>query len=120
MNSTTNPVLEGKGVGLSLSILQPCGIILPHLHPRASKIMYSIDGENIMIGFIQENGAPTVFNTLRKGEAAFVPQGAIMFFQNLGCKPVTQVLLLLINNYCFVIFVLIVSFLKNEDIWIQS
>lgn len=88
-------MIAGHGVGLSLSVLEACGIILPHLHPRAAKIMYSIDGENILVGFIQENGAPTVFNTLKKGQAAFVPRGAIMFFQNLGCKPVTQVYSLL-------------------------
>ena len=92
MNVTTNPILHGSGVGISISVLEPCGVILPHSHPRASKIMYSIDGEKILIGFFQENGDKPVFNNLTKGEAAFVPLGAIMFFQNLGCKSVTQVL----------------------------
>ena len=33
------PVLEGNGVSMVLFNLEPCGINLPHVHPRATEVI---------------------------------------------------------------------------------
>lgn len=39
-------------------------------------------------GFIEENGARFVKNTLTKGQGTLFPQGSIHYQLNLGCDPV--------------------------------
>ena len=75
---------------MTIGSLGPCGINLPHTHPRATEINYSVDGDFI-IGFYQENGAQFILNELHKNQAAVFPQGAIHFEQNLNCVPATFV-----------------------------
>ncbi len=89
-NLSTNPVLAGIGVAFSLAMLEPCGIILPHIHPRGSKGIYSITGKSLLVGFIQENRAQVVLNTIGIGYATVIPRGAIHFVQNLDCAPATE------------------------------
>ena len=89
-NLSTNPVLSGIGVAFSLSMLEPCGIILPHIHPRGSKGIYMISGKSLLVGFIQENRAPLVLNTIHVGDATVIPRGAIHFVQNLECTPAME------------------------------
>ena len=71
-------------------MLEPCGVILPHIHPRGSKGIYMISGTSLLVGFIQENRAPLVLNTIGVGDATAIPRGAIHFVQNLGCTPATE------------------------------
>ncbi|CAF0825076.1 unnamed protein product [Adineta steineri] len=56
-NLSTTPALAGIGIAFSLAMLEPCGIILPHIHSRGSKGIYSISGKSLLAGFIQENKA---------------------------------------------------------------
>lgn len=75
---------------MTIGILGPCGINLPHTHPRATEINYSVDGD-FVIGFYQENDAEFILNELHKNQVAVFPQGAIHFEQNLNCVPATFV-----------------------------
>ena len=50
------PILDGQGVGFAILNIEPCGIVLPHVHPRASNILYAIDVENFQVGLIEEGG----------------------------------------------------------------
>lgn len=84
---STRPVLAGIGISLSLTMLEPCGIVLPHIHPRASQGIYIITGNSVLVGFIQENRAQLILNTIHAGEATVIPRGAIHFIQNLDCVP---------------------------------
>lgn len=65
----------------------PCGMNTPHTHPRATEILYLVNGE-IETGFIEENGARFVHNTLKKGQGTLFPQGSIHYQINVGCDPV--------------------------------
>lgn len=90
-NLSTNPVLSRIGVAFSLAMLEPCGVILPHIHPRGSKGIYMISGTSLLVGFIQENRAPLVLNTISVGDATAIPRGAMHFVQNLGCTPAVEI-----------------------------
>jgi oxalate decarboxylase/phosphoglucose isomerase-like protein (cupin superfamily) len=63
---------------------------LPHTHPRATEINFSVDGDFI-VGFYQENGAEFIMNEIHKNQVAVFPKGAIHFEQNLNCAPATFV-----------------------------
>jgi oxalate decarboxylase/phosphoglucose isomerase-like protein (cupin superfamily) len=63
----------------------------PHLHPRATEFLYLVDRGEMQVGFIEENGARFVTNTLTQGQGTIFPQGAIHFQVNLGCEPITFV-----------------------------
>jgi len=80
------PALIGHGVAMTVGLIGPCGINLPHIHPRATEINIIIEGK-FETGFFQENNAVFVMNDLEKGEATVFPQGAIHFEQNLNCDP---------------------------------
>ena len=58
----------------------------PHTHPRATEILYLVDGE-MEAGFIEENGARFVRNALTGGQGTIFPQGSVHYQINIGCKP---------------------------------
>ncbi|CAF3771345.1 unnamed protein product [Rotaria sp. Silwood1] len=84
------PGAIGNGVAMTVGYLNACGINLPHTHPRATEINFSINGD-FDVGFLQENGVSFVSNKVKRGTAAIFPQGAIHFEQNLNCVPATFV-----------------------------
>jgi oxalate decarboxylase/phosphoglucose isomerase-like protein (cupin superfamily) len=63
----------------------------PHTHPRATEFLYVVNGTGLSVGFIEENGARFVSNTVLPGEGTLFPKGSIHFQQNLGCDPLTFV-----------------------------
>jgi oxalate decarboxylase/phosphoglucose isomerase-like protein (cupin superfamily) len=85
------PSLEFQGVSMALFNIEPCGLITPHLHPRATEILYNINGSNFLVYFVAESGANLVANNLTAGQAAFFPQGSIHFQQNLACETILVV-----------------------------
>jgi hypothetical protein len=46
------PALENMGISCTLFELAPCGINLPHIHPRASELIYVISADNLQVGFV--------------------------------------------------------------------
>lgn len=84
---STFPALVGNGISLAAGFIGPCGMNSPHVHPRATEFLYSVNG-TFRTGFIQENGARKVNNTLYPGQAALFPRGSIHWQANLGCEPV--------------------------------
>jgi len=94
-NVTTNPVLGtysgigGNGVAVSIATLTPCGMILPHIHPRGAKVVYIITGK-VMVGRIQENKAQPIISVLGPGDITFIPRAAMHFVQSLSCSVSQQ------------------------------
>jgi len=84
------PGLINHGVAMTIGYLGPCGMNLPHTHPRATEINYSVDGDFI-VGFYQENSGEFILNEIHKNQVAVFPKGAIHFEQNLNCEPATFV-----------------------------
>ena len=82
------PALAGQGLSSALFRIEACGIILPHVHPRATEIVFVISGQNLRVAFTEENGGRVIVNDISEGMAAFFPQGLIHYQQNLSCKPI--------------------------------
>jgi oxalate decarboxylase/phosphoglucose isomerase-like protein (cupin superfamily) len=72
---------------MTVGFIGPCGMNLPHTHPRATEINFAVNG-TFETGFFQENGARFITNTVVAGQVTIFPQGAIHFEQNLTCDPV--------------------------------
>jgi oxalate decarboxylase/phosphoglucose isomerase-like protein (cupin superfamily) len=64
---------------------------IPHTHPRAAEFLYVVSSGQLEAGFIEENGARFVINTLTQGQGTIFPKGSIHFQANLGCEPLTFV-----------------------------
>jgi oxalate decarboxylase/phosphoglucose isomerase-like protein (cupin superfamily) len=83
------PALLNQGVAYTLFEIQPCGINTPHSHPRATELIYIINGSNFTTAHVEENGGGLIINPgLRAGMSTFFPQGLIHYQQNFGCDTV--------------------------------
>ncbi|KAJ7433591.1 spherulin-1B precursor [Mycena galericulata] len=81
------PILEGLGVAGGVSFIQPCGLNIPHTHPRSSEFFVVTEGI-LDTGFVQENGFSTQVKTqLGTYQATVFPMGSIHFQQNPTCSP---------------------------------
>jgi len=80
------PALIGHGVAMTVGFIEPCGINLPHTHPRATEINFIVSG-TFRAGFFLENGARFIGHNLTAGMMTIFPQGSIHFEQNEGCEP---------------------------------
>eukprot|EP00904_Undaria_pinnatifida_P006379 jgi/Undpi1/2871/HiC_scaffold_14.g06248.m1 len=90
VNLNQLPALEEQGISMALVNLGPCAINLPHVHPRATEMLYTIEGNQLRVAFVEENGGEgAVVNDLVAGDVAFFPQGLIHYQQNLDCYPAT-------------------------------
>ena len=74
MNIDTFPPSAGQGVAMVLITFEPCGINLPHVHQRATEILYVIKG-TFKVAFTEENGGRTIVNILKAGQSTIFPQG---------------------------------------------
>ncbi|KAJ7817902.1 RmlC-like cupin domain-containing protein [Mycena olivaceomarginata] len=80
------PILEGTGISGAVAFIEPCGLNIPHMHPRASEILINIEGI-LDTGFVQENGFATEVETqLGLFQATVFPMGSIHYQQNPTCS----------------------------------
>jgi oxalate decarboxylase/phosphoglucose isomerase-like protein (cupin superfamily) len=82
------PSLTGTGLSYTLVNLEPCAINPPHIHPRATELIYVISGNKLRAAFAEENGGRVIVNDIGMGETTFFPEGLIHYQQNLSCEPV--------------------------------
>ncbi|KAH9622213.1 hypothetical protein KSS87_007164 [Heliosperma pusillum] len=78
--------LNTLGISVARLDFAPYGLILPHIHPRASEVFTVLDG-TIYVGFtsIQSNGGNKLLaKVLNKGDVFVFPQGLIHFQLNIG------------------------------------
>lgn len=83
-------MLINHDLSMSLSVIYPCGVVLPHIHPRASQSYYILKGK-FEVGFIEENGSYFIGETIEEGQGTIVPQGSIHYFINTGCTNASLV-----------------------------
>ena len=65
------PALSGEGLSMGFLTLDPCSVVLPHVHPRASVVIYVTYGEFLRSGFTEENGGRTIINDLKTGQVRY-------------------------------------------------
>lgn len=76
------PGVNTLGISMNRVDLAPGGVNPPHVHPRASELVYVVEG-TIIAGFITTNN--TLFShKLEKGDVFVFPRGLIHFQQNIG------------------------------------
>ncbi|EJD50746.1 RmlC-like cupin [Auricularia subglabra TFB-10046 SS5] len=80
------PATIGNNVAMGVGFMGPCGLNVPHLHPRSAEILIALNG-SLTFGTITENGATFITSTLKDHEATVFPAGSVHFQQNLGCDP---------------------------------
>jgi hypothetical protein len=87
-SGTTAPFLTDIDASLAVVTIEPCGLILPHIHPRGDEFIITTQG-TIFTQFIAETGAVLVSNTLNTLGATLFPKGSIHLEYNPTCQPAT-------------------------------
>jgi len=83
------PGLNTLGISMNRVDLAPGGINPPHVHPRATELVFVIEG-TIIAGFISTNN--TLFShKLEKGDIFVFPRGLVHFQQNIGPSPAVAI-----------------------------
>ncbi|MCJ1229679.1 hypothetical protein MMC12_006348 [Toensbergia leucococca] len=83
-NAATFPATVGNGMTMAMISLDPCSMLPPHYHPRASNYVVAVEGTTDTY-FIEENGARLVKNTLTPGKMTIFPQASVHTMVNTGC-----------------------------------
>ncbi|KAL9280719.1 putative germin-like protein subfamily 2 member 5 [Arabidopsis thaliana] len=95
-NTSTGSVVTGANVeklpglntlGLSMSRIDyaPNGLNPPHVHPRASEIIFVLEGQ-LYVGFVTTAGK-LIAKNLNKGDVFTFPKGLIHFQKNIANSP---------------------------------
>eukprot|EP00122_Pirum_gemmata_P001212 Pgem_evm2s1082 len=83
-----NPVLAVGNMAITRFSLDPCGINLPHVHPRGTELIFMFKGSFLRTVFAEENGGRIIVNDITNDTSTFFPQGLMHYQQNLGCDTV--------------------------------
>lgn len=81
------PGLNTLGLSVARTDLAMDGMVLPHSHPRASEMMYVIQG-TVIAGFIDTKNRPFQ-KILEEGDVFVIPRGLLHFCLNAGFGPAT-------------------------------
>ncbi|CAA9956975.1 hypothetical protein CFE70_000556 [Pyrenophora teres f. teres 0-1] len=85
-DAATFPAVTGLGSSVALLKLAPCGMLPPHLHPRATNMVTAITG-NTTTYMIGENGVAMRKVDLTPLMVTLFPQGSLHMMQNNDCEP---------------------------------
>ncbi|XVF22231.1 hypothetical protein REPUB_Repub12eG0155700 [Reevesia pubescens] len=78
------PGLNTLGVSLTRTDYEPGGLNPPHTHPRATEILFVLDGE-LDVGFIT-TANKLISKSIKKGDVYVFPKGLVHFMKNNGGK----------------------------------
>ncbi|XP_071694695.1 germin-like protein 5-1 [Rutidosis leptorrhynchoides] len=81
--------LNTLGVSMSRSDYAPGGVNPPHLHPRATEIVFVLEGE-LDVGFLTTDNK-LFSKTIKKGEIFTFPRGLVHLQINNGKVPATTI-----------------------------
>ncbi|KAE8702691.1 Germin-like protein subfamily 2 member 2 [Hibiscus syriacus] len=79
------PGLNTLGVAMSRIDYAPGGVNPPHIHPRASEILFVLEGE-LEVGFLTTANV-LMSKVIKKGEVFVFPKGLVHFQKNIGTTP---------------------------------
>ncbi|GLJ36555.1 hypothetical protein SUGI_0734760 [Cryptomeria japonica] len=77
------PAMQSQGLTYVRFKIVPCGVNLPHTHPRASEVLALISGGPLQVGLVDTQGN-TFIDILNPGDIATFPRGMMHFQVNLG------------------------------------
>ncbi|KAH7100993.1 RmlC-like cupin [Auriculariales sp. MPI-PUGE-AT-0066] len=78
------PLAIGNGIAMGIGWMGPCGLNVPHWHPRASELLVAIGG-SLQFGTFQEDNASFINGTIHDHQATIFPAGSLHYQQNLMC-----------------------------------
>ncbi|KAJ7223341.1 spherulin-1B precursor, partial [Mycena pura] len=86
-NGDIFPILTDLSVSGAVSFVAPCGLNIPHFHPRGDEFFTLVEGV-LDTSMVVENGFTEVVKTqLGKYQATVFPRGSMHFQQNPTCDP---------------------------------
>jgi oxalate decarboxylase len=94
-NQSTFPGLQGNGLSIYLLTLNPGAVRIPHWHPDAAELDYTLSG-TARIGLAFPDGEWEQFD-VEAGHIAILPQGWFHYIQNVGAD-VLQMLVIFNNS----------------------
>ncbi|KAJ7525620.1 hypothetical protein O6H91_17G059400 [Diphasiastrum complanatum] len=77
------PATTSQGITYVQFKMVPCGINLPHTHPRAAELLTLVSGGPLQVGFVDTNGVAHI-DILYPGDVTVFPRGMLHFEQNVG------------------------------------
>lgn len=83
------PGLNTLGVSMGRIDYAPGGLNPPHTHPRASEVVFVLEGE-LDVGFITTANV-LISKTITKGEVFVFPKGLVHFQKNNGNSPASVI-----------------------------
>lgn len=83
------PGLNTLGVSLSRIDYKPSGLNPPHTHPRATEIVFVLEGE-LDVGFITTSNK-LISKSIKKGEIFVFPKGLVHYQKNNGDKAASVI-----------------------------
>ncbi|XP_061366270.1 rhicadhesin receptor-like [Gastrolobium bilobum] len=83
------PGLNTLGVSFTRVDYAPGGVNPPHIHPRASELVFMLEGE-LEVGFITTANV-LISKTIKKGDIFAFPRGLVQFQKNNGMKPASMI-----------------------------
>jgi quercetin dioxygenase-like cupin family protein len=78
------PALQFQGVSLTSLQFLPCGQNPPHIHPRATEMVYVLEGRLLCLFADTQNRL--FWNILEKGDVTIFPRGLVHAVVNVGKK----------------------------------
>jgi oxalate decarboxylase/phosphoglucose isomerase-like protein (cupin superfamily) len=86
-DNTVFPGVIGQGQAMLMGFLGPCGMVAPHIHPRASEYLLNVAGPPLLATVIPENGADPISVELGAGNVTILPAGSVHMVAGTGCQP---------------------------------
>ncbi|XP_054803361.1 germin-like protein subfamily 2 member 4 [Prosopis cineraria] len=83
------PGLNTLGLSLARADYRDGGFTPPHTHPRATEIVFVLEGE-LQAGFIITS-TKHFTKTLKKGEVFVFPKGSLHYLKNIGKTPASHI-----------------------------
>eukprot|EP00249_Psilotum_nudum_P034385 c5337_g1_i2 orf=121-804(+) len=85
LNPRIYPAMMSQGITYVRFQMVPCGIDLPHTHPRASEMLTLIEGGPLQVGFVDTEGNAHI-DILNPGDIVIFPRGLLHFEFNVGSE----------------------------------
>lgn len=77
------PAMGSQSLTYTQFKMKPCGVNLPHTHPRASEMLTLISGGPLQVGFVDTEGVAHI-DILNAGDVTVFPRGLLHFELNVG------------------------------------
>ncbi|XP_047316187.1 germin-like protein subfamily 3 member 2 [Impatiens glandulifera] len=87
VNSTVFPSLNTLGMSFVRADFDVGGVNVPHYHPRATEVVYVLEGE-VYSGFVDTQNR-VLAKVIKKGEVMVFPKGLVHFQMNVGKRQAT-------------------------------